>query len=41
MATQDEVGGRLGLNPINVSRYIKAGTITAKPRGQYDLDKNL
>jgi terminase small subunit / prophage DNA-packing protein len=39
MATQDEIAGRLGLNPINVSRYIKAGIITAKPRGQYDLDE--
>lgn len=39
MATQSEIAGRLGMNPLNVGKYIKAGIITAKPKGEYDLDE--
>lgn len=39
MATQNEIAGRLGMNPLNVGKYIKAGIITAKPKGEYDLDE--
>ena len=39
MASQSDIAGRLGMNPVNVSKYIKAGIITAKPKNQYDLDE--